>query len=273
MTTGGQSSDYVNYISDFWWLPEDVAIDKLSVGIGHHKPLTDEDDPYSVNWFHSLSKDELLSVEEVKYSFGFLSSWRDICDNTNIYRTLKVFGCNTEEAILLGPFLIDIDNSEENLDDARTITTQVRTYLLDEQKISKGDMRIFFSGRKGFNVEVRPEAFGVADSISGQIKCFSMKLDEIIDFLRKNNKVQNDTRNMASSQGTCIDRIYGDRFGYKLKHPYIRLHNSVNKWIRGSDSEITRMKIELTIEQLCNMSATEISSKSEELARIPQQPT
>ena len=264
-------SKHFNQMNDLWWLPRNVAISELLVGVGHHDAIVDgEEVPCLDEWYRSFDHKRNLSNNIEYYPIHLLNDWRKACKNANVYKTLEVFDKNTREANLLGPFLIDIDNSEENLDDAQAINTQVATYLLNGQRISKDSMRIFFSGRKGFNVEVRPDILGIDGSLSDQIKCSSMKLDEIVYVLRKINNVQDATRNIVSNQGTVIDRIYGDRFGYKLKHPYIRLRDSINKWIRNNGSEIARMKIELTIEQLHSMSATEISSKAEELALMIQ---
>ena len=166
----------------------------------------------------------------------------------------------------LGPFLVDIDN-DDNIDDAQTVTKQVITYLTKQQELLLDNLRIFFSGHKGFNVEVRPETLEIKGSISDQIKISRKKLGEIISALRNENKIQILEMNIVSKQRTCIDMTYGYRFGYKLKYPYIRLHNSINKWIRSDGSEIARMKIELTAEQLWSMSTPEISSKAEELAQ------
>lgn len=253
-------------ISDFWWLPRNVTSSDFSVLVGHHRPLTDEDDPREIKWFYSLDKDGSISSEIKSYSFDFISQWRNACKDTNVYRTLKIFNRNTGEAILLGPFLVDIDNSNGNLDAAQTVTKQVVNYLVKQLDLSPNDVRIFFSGHKGFNVEVYPEVIGLRGSLLDQIMLSSNKLDDIIAFLQKCNNIQDSSRNIVDLQGTVIDRIYGDRFGYKLKHPYIRLHNSINKWIRGDGSECARRKIELTIEQLWNMSAVQICVESEKLA-------
>ncbi len=262
---------------DFWWLPKNVAIESLSVGVGHHRPLTDEDEPCSAKWFHSLDKDkEILSEAEEHYPLDFLSKWRDICKNTNVYRTLKLFDSNTGKTVLLGPFLIDIDNSilddgyRENLDDSQVIARMVISYLVEVVGLSSSDLRIFFSGRKGFNIEVYPQALGINGSIDDQIKLSSEKQDEIIAFLRQNNNIQDSpyvSKNKVSIQDTVIDRIYGDRFGYRLKHPYIRAHNSINAWIQNDRNRVARRKIELTTEELLSMSATEITSRAEELAQ------
>ncbi len=72
--------------------------------------------------------------------------------------------------------------------------------------------------------------------------------------------------NWVSDAGTVVDQIYGDRYHYTLKHPYIRLHDSLNRWISRDGNTKTRMKIELTVEELDELPATEIASRSEKLA-------
>ena len=261
--------------SDFWWLPRNIGIEDLSVSLGHHTALTDKDDPCSMQWFHSLDENMQISPEAKYYDLDVLSKWRSVCKNTNVYRTIKVFDKKTGEPLFLGPFLIDIDNSVENngfredLDDAQAVTKQVVTYLIQQLELFSDDLRIFFSGRKGFNVEIRPQALGINGSLLDQVRLSSKKLDDIISALRNSNNIQGSSRNVVGRQGTIIDRIYGDRFGYKLKHPCVRLHDSINKWIRGDGKAVARRKIEITLEQLRNMSAAEISLKSERLALIP----
>ncbi len=262
-------------ISDFWWLPKNVAGENLLIVLGHHHPLTAEDEPLKVQWFHSLDPQGRISYEIKHYGLGFLSQWQSVCENTNVYRTLKLFDHNREEAIFLGPFLIDIDNSEsdngyrEDLNDAQFVTKQVVTHLMQQLGISSDDLRIFFSGRKGFNVEVRPEAIQINGSVPDQIRLSSSKLADIITTIRFNNNNRDSTRNVVGARGTVIDQIYGDRFGCQLKHPYIRLHHSINKWIRGDGKAIARRRIEIKYEQLREKSAAEICLESERLAQIP----
>lgn len=182
-----------------------------------------------------------------------------------------IFDQNIKVVAFLGPFLVDVDNSDEKLDDAQAVTKEVVTHLIKELGVFPSDLRIFFSGRKGFNVEVRPQALGINGSIPDQIRLSSNKLGDIIAVMRNKNNMQNTpSTTVVSREGTVIDRIYGDRFGYKLKHPYIRLHHSVNKWIRNDGSKKARVKIELTIEQLWSISAAKITSKAEELAQMHQ---
>jgi hypothetical protein len=103
--------------------------------------------------------------------------------------------------------------------------------------------------------------------IPNQIRLSSNKLNDIIVFLRRKNDIQDGSTNVVGSNRTVIERIYENRFGYKLKHPYIRFHNSINKWIQYDGKEVSRCKHEVTIEQLHSLSASEIASESEKLAR------
>lgn len=258
-------------ISDFWWLPRNIAIKDLSVVVGHHRPLTDKDEPLRIKWFHSLDEDGRISPEVKNYSFGFLKSqWRNVCKDINVYRTLKVFDRNTREAIFLGPFLIDIDNSvwdnayngyREDLGEAQNTARKVVKFLTEDLGLSSRDIRIFFSGRKGFNIEVHPQALGINGPVPKQIELPYKKQDEIIKAVGASNT--------AGEAGTVIDQVYGNRFGYRLKHPCVRLHGSINKWIRGDGKAVARRKIEITYEQLWGKSASEISSESEMQAQLP----
>ena len=226
--------------SDFWWLPKNVPIEYLLIGVGHHKEVADSEDvPPLGSWYCSLDQKGYLSNNIQYYPINLLNKWRSACKNTNVYRTLRVFDRNMGDAVFLGPFLVDIDNKVINLDDAQSVTKQVVTYLRTELGLSLDNLHIFFSGHKGFNIEVCPEALEIGGSVPDRIRLSSSKLDKIITFLRSENNIQDSTKNVVSSQGTVIDRIYGDRFNrYTLKHPYIRLHDSINKWIRDDGNKI-----------------------------------
>ncbi|MCH7576426.1 MAG: hypothetical protein IH822_01325 [Chloroflexi bacterium] len=155
---------------------------------------------------------------------------------------------------LQGPFLVDIDSRDwtngysENLEDARRVAVLAVELLTSRWPLAEGrDFRVFFSGRKGFNIEVRPDLLGIGGSLDQQIRASADRL-EVLGELAKRN-----------SASTVIDRIYGNRFGYGLKHPYIRLYNSWNKW--SSDCQAKkRLRLQLSaadlkaqpIESLCS---------------------
>jgi hypothetical protein len=235
------------------------------VGVGHHAPLTDDDqpsvatiddsEPVIPDWFHSLDEQHNLSRNFRLYPAHFLSGWSSACQNTNVYRTLRLYPKSSRNEPVVGPFLIDIDNQDwtngysENLEDARTIAVRTVELLTSRWDLAEGrDFRVFFSGRKGFNIEMRPTALGIRGSLHDQIRASADRLDEVVRELENGN-----------SPPAGIDRIYGNRFGYRLKHPYVRLHNSWNKWIsKGQAKKRLRLKLSAAdlqaqpIESLCS---------------------
>ena len=254
--------------ADFWWLPKHLDPMSPRVGVGHHKPLTDDDEPSNIKWFHSL-KNQRLSSKGKYYPLSFIHEWRKACNDINVYRTLTLF--NEEgEPILLGPFQIDIDNSDwvngyrEGLPDALNVTRVAANILTSSYKLPIEQVRIFFTGRKGFNIEVCPEALRISGSLDDQIRLSAKKLEEVIAALRQANRVSSNSTNAVSNGGTIVDRIYGNRFsGYRLKHPYIRLHRSINKWVRRDGMEIARRKIELSLNELANLTVEQICKSAE----------
>lgn len=249
--------------SDFWWLPEDTSRRNLLVGVGHHCPFTDDDEPCSVKWFHSVSGGRQLTCDRKMYPLHFLAQWRSLCNNTNVYRTLELYDSGTEERRILGPFLVDIDNSvptdgyEENLSDALLVVRKVADFLSKHWSLSERDIRIFFSGRKGFNIEIRPRAVGIGGPVASQLKSSGDRLEEIINHFGTGS-------NTLTSKGTVIDRIYGRPPGrYKLRPPDIRLHSSWNEWRSQEGTLKGRKRIELTHQELVTWTVDEICTRAE----------
>lgn len=174
-------------LSDFWWLPEHIASSKLLVGVGHHHPFTDDENPYSAEWFHSVGEGDELSHACRRYPPNFPKKWQSLCNNTDVYRTLELFTSDIGQSKILGPFLVDIDNAnwndgyEENVRDAFLVTRRVMDFLSRHCKLRNQDRRVFFSGRKGFNIEVRPQAIGIDGPVVQQIRLSAEKLQEIIN--------------------------------------------------------------------------------------------
>lgn len=238
--------------SDFWWLTSRQRSRYQYTEFGHHRPIQDDENPRSVNW------------DTNNYSIDELEHWRDRFQNINVYRALKMSSASSGVEEIIGPFLVDIDNGDENLGDALVVTRKTIHLLRDEFRVDIDNLRIFFTGRKGFNIEIRPQALGIQGSTKDQIRKSSYVLHRITDSLRRGESWQ--TTNWVSDAGTVVDQIYGDRFCYTLKHPYTRLHGSLNKWISSDGNTKTRMKIELTVEELNKLPATEIANRAGELA-------
>jgi hypothetical protein len=184
-------------VPDLWWLSDEERHYEWSVGVGHHsfsmdgedRPLTipdhiDQDRPVLLSWDHSLAEDGNASVEFRLYPISFLNVWRGYWENANVYRTMRLF-CGTQTT--MGPLLIDIDSQnwaqpeEEELEATLTVARRSVDLLAKKRLVPTLDFRVFFSGRKGFNVEVKPSVLGITGSFEQQIR---LSADLLVDVIR-----------------------------------------------------------------------------------------
>ncbi len=238
--------------TDFWWLTPNEASKYKYLYVCHQEPCSDEPNsnktPTSVPCFHSFDKNGNLSKSIMRYPPEFIEQWREKFANINVFRSLGLYIAEQDGDKLIGPFVIDIDRDcqsakgyVQNLDKALEDTRRlVKEYLC---KFNKYDFRIFFTGHKGFNIEVRPQAL---DIISGtnQQQQFENKLMDI-------NRVF----------GCNKTKRFADRF-----HEYLRLHNSINRFIANDGKELNRMKFQLSLYELNSLGVEEICRRSEDLA-------
>lgn len=186
-------------------------------------------------------------------------TWRKHWQNTNVYRSLLLF--NEEHDGIVGPFLVDIDNSEydeqagaytEDLERAHTVARMVALLLKNRWRVAKTDMRIFFSGRKGFNFEVRPGALGIAGDLDSQLLACERLQAELREVLRAEGILDG------------VDRVFGPRHPWLWlppRHPFVRLHGSINAW-RSQSTDHSRRKIEVTLDNLLTLHCEEIVSEA-----------
>jgi len=246
------SSEQQN-ISDFWWLTSEEAVKYKYIYFCHQEPYSDEPnskkDPKSVSRFLSVDEEGNLSSSTKYYPLNFINFWRKRCANINIFRSFGLSSSECDDEKLFGPFLIDIDREErevdkgymQNLDEALEDTRRIVSEYLYGFK--KEDFRIFFTGHKGFNVEVCPQALDVVH-INGRLQQFKRILKDI-------------NRLFISGK----DRQFVDKI-----HCEVRLHNSINRWIANDGKIKNRMKFELSLHELNNVTAEEVCRKSEKLA-------
>lgn len=193
-----------------------------------------------------------------------LEDWCSKFQNTNVYRTLKITSLRRGVEEIIGPFVIDIDNEDEDLEDALSVTRKTLSLLRREFGIEAKSIRMFFTGHKGFNFEICPEALGIRGSMLDQVRKSAEVLYRITEALKGGKSFQ--CRNQISDKGTIVDETYGDKRSIRIKHRYIRLHNSLNMWYSSEWKIKTRMKIELTFDELAKSSATEIAHRAEIMA-------
>ncbi len=238
--------------TDFWWLTPNEAIKYTYLYVCHQEPYSDEPNsnktPTSVPCFHSFDKNGNLSKSIMRYPLEFIEQWREKFANINVFRSLSLFTTEQEGEELLSPLVIDIDRVEKtdkdyipNLDKALEDTRRlVKEYLC---QLNKYDFRIFFTGHKGFNIEVRPQAL---DIISG---------------MNQRQQVENELADINRVFGSNNTERFVDRF-----HEYLRLHNSINRFIANNGKELNRMKFQLSLYELNSLGVEEICRRSENLA-------
>lgn len=234
--------------TDFWWLDTTHNATYDYVQLGHHRPMRDDEQPCSITWDTAASP------------VSALDQWCKKFHNTNVYRSLTIWSSPLRHNQLLGPYLVDIDNEQQDLQDAQLAATRAVAHLQESYGITEDDLRIFFTGRKGFNLEVRPSSLQIQGTLSDQLRQSAEHLARIIEALRTGNIWP--LVNQVTPGGTLIDTIYGSRYsGYQLKHPHVRLHGSYNKWLTPL-GQTARRKLPLTIEELNELTAHEIMQRS-----------
>lgn len=159
---------------------------------------------------------------------------------------MEVYSSPDGDKPIWGPFLVDVDNEGENLTDALNVARAVVAYFTESRRLSEDSLRIFFTGRKGFNIEVRPTAIHPRDTPRVQSERERLRL---IGFLRRDLPTDSSTySNQVSEAGTIIDKF----------HRYVRLADSLNCWLVPDGSEKAMRKLPLTVDELLEWSIEEI---------------
>ncbi|HEY41687.1 MAG TPA: hypothetical protein G4O18_07485 [Dehalococcoidia bacterium] len=235
--------------SELWWLTPDEMLKYTWLEVLHTQPYSDEPNsnfqPMSGDEYRSLDTNGNLSIETKRYPINFLNIWRKQAYNINVFRSMVLFSAEVGGDELAGPFVIDIDSDnynkktgyDPNINDSLKTTRRIIQKRLS--KLHQNDYRIFFTGHKGFNIEVRPQSIGVSHSQNWR--------DEFKRLLKP-------LKEMAV--GTAI---------IDNPHCELRLHDSVNHWIANDGTNAYRMKYELSLSELRNMSAQEICNRGENL--------
>jgi hypothetical protein len=179
-----------------------------------------------------------------RYPLESVNQWKAKFTNINVFRSFALYSSDTNGKKIIGPFLLDIDRILENvrghvpnlpkaLEDTRLLVEKYCSNLKDE------DYRIFFSGHKGFHIEVQPRAIGIPSNVDPW-QHFKDRLKE-------------------------INKLFGVAFIDK-PHDHVRLHNSVNHWINHVGQETYSMNLQVSFDELFSLSAEDISTKAKNLA-------
>ena len=221
--------------SDFWWLSSEVDASRLQIGLCTHRPLTDSERP-TFAWRCAFDNREVsIKGSPCLHLLKEVEEAGQLSHNINVYRSLELFD-EQQRPQVLGPLVIDVDNEtqgppfQQDIAAALRLAKTVVNLLVQKEGLSPKDLRVYFSGCKGFNIEVRPDAIGVVGSVRQQARLSYQRLDDLIRELVK----AGDLQPKAYQRVSTIDQIYTE-WG-ALKHPYLRLHDSINAWISSQDS-------------------------------------
>jgi hypothetical protein len=224
--------------TDFWWLSPEEVRQYRYIDLFHQEPYSDEPNtdknPLSCPMLQSGKRYPLESVNQWKAKFG----------NMNVFRSYALYSLDIEGKEIIGPLLLDIDRTigqgegyppdfGKALKDTRLLVKEYCSNLKDK------DYRIFFTGHKGFHIEIQPKAVGISS------------------YLDRWQHFENIRRD--------INKRFGNAFIDKF-HSHIRLHNSVNGWIDYSGERVDSMNFKVSIEELFSLSAEDIFVKAKNLA-------
>lgn len=238
--------------ADFWWLPPEIDWQDLVVEVGHSAPLSEKDLWSPDNW----------SLESGRAG-DMLPQWRVRHSNVNVHRKLVVTTPSGEG--LFGPVLLDIDHEEgiqvgdqlvytPDLNVARVVACEA-VQRLYANGLNQRDLRIFFSGRKGFHVEIRPASLGATGTLEQQ--------------LNRAREWEEGFRSSFELPRNCsIDRIFeksylSTRCGVRPYHSFIRLHGSLNCWLDVHGERRCRQKCQVDWQTLRTSSIKELCRLAE----------
>lgn len=224
--------------TDFWWLSPEETTHYSYIDLFHQEPYSDEPDTDK----EPLSSPMLQG--ERRYPLEFITQWKAKFRSINVFRSLALYASDTNGKKIIGPFLLDIDRTLEKdgghvpdlgkaLIDTRLLVEKYCSNLGDD------DYRIFFTGHKGFHIEIQPKAISTASNVDRWQHFENSRKD--------------------------INRQFGDAFIDRFHH-HVRLHDSINSWVDYSGRSVNSMNFEVSTDELFSLRAKDMSAKAENLA-------
>lgn len=242
-------------MNDFWWLPDKWS--NLNVGLRRF----DADD--AVEW---QFRADLANFQPI----AALAASRQKLGNRNVHRTLLLFDEFKQPAIA-GPFYLDID-SDIGLDGLPNIegalkAAQTCLQVLLEHGVKYSDIRILFSGHKGFSIEVRPEALKIDTGQTARMSDWAHRHTLILNEARRRSGTSNPSTSLTIIDGVVTDAIVRRTPPFNLRHHYLRLSDSINDW--GSPAGGTKIgfKFEISNRMLFDLAASDLILESSRRAQ------
>ena len=243
---------------EFWWL-RDWDYAQLHCTLAHEAVSGPTGEPHQV-----LDETGLTRATEVG---EFWRQWK----GENIHRSVKVWAeAPRGEPLALVSWVIDIDGPEAEPDDIRVgdaqgVAVRALDWLLEELRFSTTAVRVYFSGHKGFHIEVDPfalEAIGIVpdtptDARPGTIGASGPYAAARARLLRHLLGYEGRRPpNKVGMRGTVIDP----------QKERVRLTNSINRWRDNGQTRAGR-KVRLRFEELLALSPEAVFARSR--VRVP----
>jgi len=221
---------------EFWWLTRLGLPISGQVGV-------------ALNQWTPPACDVLFREFRDLVSIDSLASWAAQRNWENVHRTLEVSNILDTHSFAVGPFVIDIDTDEKcfdekakptdsQLEDARRLTLEVVEYFIGKG-VPLADLRVYFSGHKGFHVELVFPTNPEFHHASNWNCLWNKEIRELQGTFR------------SSKINTTIDPV----------HYHVRLNTSINCWGPlefESRQRVTRM----TREELLAISVAQLWESS-----------
>ena len=187
-----------------------------------------------------LPNDRLSKLKHgSRIRIGDLSGWCEARHWVNVHRGIALYSRPSGQSETLDdPFLLDFDNSDEDLVSACTCTRESLKFLIRELAIDPlKDCRVFFSGRKGFHIELRPMALDSKSLVDRRGRP-SFHWD-LINHVSRACGFNKGNTNQLDRTGTVLDKL----------HDRKRINGSINAWWHNGRT-YRRMMIEVRSETL-----------------------
>jgi hypothetical protein len=181
--------------------------------------------------------------------------WWEQRRGINLHRSLAVA---VRSEPVFGPLLIDIDTDpldwggdglrrsfEKRIQESTVAVRAVVECLLGPGRFDPGDMRVRFSGSKGYHVEVRP---GASTSLPSNPHAFR---DAVVHGVRGEENAKHISGNTVPGTKAFIDP----------PHKHIRLANSINAWVEDGQLHLAR-NIPIGEDELSSVRPAEIMERS-----------
>ncbi len=197
-------------------MPDEVVSSALQAELAHNDPPSEE----KLGKYH-YSREAQTGEPLARFSpLTEMGQWWDRWGGINIHRSVAlVVGRNGD--LVRGPLVLDIDGPPElaypeRIEDALKATVRVWDWVVKETR--EGSARLYFSGSKGFNIEIDPSYVHPTKWGSFRRQILRSLRVKAIDGIDSSG-------NTIGYRGSVLDPL--------TRQTLKRVSNSINCWLEG----------------------------------------